>query len=274
MTLKKRKQKAPTPPATAQRISTQAQAADQPGEGQNARERLIRAGLEIFGESGFAAATTRQIAARAGVNLAAIPYYFGTKEELFAACIEALLAFAHERFIELRTQTLAELDEPDITRPRILALLERFLMAIFSLITDEAIRPYAPLVLREHLMPGRAFECLYERFFQPQHTLVTLLVARLCQLPPESPEAILRAHALFGQLFGYLSGRNLLLHRLQRTGTDKRLSAAEIELLRNILIGNIRTLFATVPASAESPAAAPGSRRISHKQSRKGASET
>ncbi len=221
-----------------------------------ARERLIQAGLEIFGEYGFAAATTRQIATCAGVNLAAIPYYFGTKEELFSACINSMLDFARERFLALRTQTEAMLDRPGLSRNDRLALLEMFLLAIFDIIADDAIRPYAPLVLREHIMPGKAFDILYERFFQPQHALVTRMVAELSGLAPDAPESILRAHALFGQIFGYLTGRNLVMRRLGRPGGNaSRLFPEEVLLLRGIIAGNIRAIFAS-PQSPESESGA------------------
>src|SRR5258708_726128 len=42
--------------------------------GLNAKQRLIKAGLEIFGTFNLKGATTRQLAQRAGVNQAAIPY--------------------------------------------------------------------------------------------------------------------------------------------------------------------------------------------------------
>jgi len=40
----------------------------------DAKQRLIKAGLEIFGTFNLEGATTRQLAERAGVNQAAIPY--------------------------------------------------------------------------------------------------------------------------------------------------------------------------------------------------------
>src|SRR4029077_17004805 len=56
--------------------------------GLDAKQRLIKAGLEIFGTYNLEGATTRQLAERAGVNQAAIPYYFGGKEGLYHATVE------------------------------------------------------------------------------------------------------------------------------------------------------------------------------------------
>ena len=50
-----------------------------------ARARLLRAGLRLFAQQGFAATTTRELAQAAGVNVAAISYYFGDKAGLYRA---------------------------------------------------------------------------------------------------------------------------------------------------------------------------------------------
>jgi AcrR family transcriptional regulator len=50
-----------------------------------ARARLLRAGLRLFSQQGFAGTTTRELAQAAGVNVAAISYYFGDKAGLYRA---------------------------------------------------------------------------------------------------------------------------------------------------------------------------------------------
>ncbi len=51
----------------------------------DARTRILRAGLELFGDRGFKATTTRDIAARAKVNEVTIFRLFGSKRNLFGA---------------------------------------------------------------------------------------------------------------------------------------------------------------------------------------------
>lgn len=57
----------------------------------DARERILTAATEEFGEHGYDATTTRGIAARAGVDPALLHHHFGTKADLFAASIDAPL---------------------------------------------------------------------------------------------------------------------------------------------------------------------------------------
>jgi AcrR family transcriptional regulator len=46
------------------------------------RERLLTATLDVLGSRGVAQTTSREIATAAGVNLQAITYHFGSKDEL------------------------------------------------------------------------------------------------------------------------------------------------------------------------------------------------
>src|SRR5260221_9866649 len=67
--------------------------------GEDTRQRLIDAALEIFAAYGFEGASTRMLADRAGANLAAIPYHFGSKEGLYLAAAHSIVEAAeHELF--------------------------------------------------------------------------------------------------------------------------------------------------------------------------------
>lgn len=65
--------------------------------GEETRQRIIDAAVEIFGRQGFAATSTRDIAVAAGIKTPAIQYYFGSKLGLYDACIEQLTATVARR---------------------------------------------------------------------------------------------------------------------------------------------------------------------------------
>lgn len=64
------------------------------------REKILAAADGLFGEIGFDAATTRQIADASGVNKALIHYHFGSKDELFRDLLD--------RYYESLSQALTE----------------------------------------------------------------------------------------------------------------------------------------------------------------------
>lgn len=58
-------------------------------EAGDARGRILAAAAEEFGELGYDGATTRGIAARAGVDAALLHHYFGSKADLLGAVVDA-----------------------------------------------------------------------------------------------------------------------------------------------------------------------------------------
>ncbi len=61
-----------------------------------ARQRLLDAAGELFAEKGFRLAGTREICQRAGTDIAAIHYHFGSKEKLY----EAVLRYADNLLVD------------------------------------------------------------------------------------------------------------------------------------------------------------------------------
>jgi len=58
------------------------------GNPEETRREILRAAGEAFAASGYVGATTRAVAARAGVNVATLHYHFGSKEGLYRAVLE------------------------------------------------------------------------------------------------------------------------------------------------------------------------------------------
>ncbi len=71
------------------------------GRAQATRERILDAAERLFAEHGFAATSHRQITAEAGVNLAAVNYHFGSKEELFLEVVRRRLEPVNRRRLEM-----------------------------------------------------------------------------------------------------------------------------------------------------------------------------
>ena len=67
------------------------------------RDKVLRAAIKRFAERGEGA-SLRSVARSAGVSLATVHHYFGNKEALHRACVEAMEA----EFVELRAE-LAEM---------------------------------------------------------------------------------------------------------------------------------------------------------------------
>lgn len=81
--------------SVAEQILTTGTAAKTTGDtkGDMRRQSLVLAAYQLIAEGGFERLRTRDVAARAGVNIATLHYYFARKEDLIQAVIEYLLQF-------------------------------------------------------------------------------------------------------------------------------------------------------------------------------------
>lgn len=57
-------------------------------DGRELKETILACAQETFAAEGFQPATIKAIATRAGVDTKLVHYYFGSKEDLFTACLE------------------------------------------------------------------------------------------------------------------------------------------------------------------------------------------
>ena len=73
-------------------------------------ELILRAAMAEFAERGLGGARVDRIATRAGVNKKLIYYYFGSKEKLFLAVLEATYADIRAAEVGLKLESLAPLD--------------------------------------------------------------------------------------------------------------------------------------------------------------------
>ncbi|HDJ2774536.1 TPA: transcriptional regulator CecR, partial [Serratia rubidaea] len=127
--------------------------------GEQARQQLIAAAVEVFGEYGLEGATTRVIAQRAGQNIAAITYYFNSKEGLYLAVAQWIADFIQQTF-----QPLAdEIDRlwllpAEQRRPELyLQHLKRGLLAFSELMTQTHTLNLSKIMSREQLSPTDAY---------------------------------------------------------------------------------------------------------------------
>lgn len=81
-------------------VSDSAEGAGQP----TPRDRILDAAERIFSDHGIEQASLRQITALAGVNIAAVNYYFGSKEQLVFAVLDRMAEHINDRRHKLLDQ--------------------------------------------------------------------------------------------------------------------------------------------------------------------------
>jgi TetR/AcrR family transcriptional regulator len=102
------------------------------------RDRIVAAAAEAFSELGFRAASTREIAARAGTNQGLITYHFRSKDQLWRAAVDRIFGMLRASLRERRA-SLAGRDARERGREGIRAFV-RFAAAhpeLFRLMVEE-----------------------------------------------------------------------------------------------------------------------------------------
>jgi len=194
---------------------------------------LIDAGLELFGEYGFKATTTRMLADYAGANISAIPYYFGGKKGLYLEVMEYITDRVQENFGNLGESVGALLEKHPVNKSDALEALKILVrtMAKLFVASDEP-KAWVQLIMREQARPTEAFDIIYKRQMIHIQQMYASLIAACTGLEPDSLEVKLRCHALIGQILVFIVSRESLLRHLN----VKKLHPDHIEMIYQILI--------------------------------------
>jgi AcrR family transcriptional regulator len=145
----------------------------------NTRQRLLDAAGQVFAEQGFDRATGKEICERAGANTAAVNYYFGGMEGLYAAVIQE----AHSHFVTFEDMAAAVAGKGD---PK--SKLEAIIALLVRMLTSPAPSSWAVRVIgREILSPSAALETLREKEFLPKSRILRSIVGEWMGLPEDHP---------------------------------------------------------------------------------------
>ena len=199
------------------------------GRGAQARLSLVRAAVEVFGESGLEAATTREIAQRARQNIAAIAYYFGGKEGLYLAVAEHIVEVILAHVGPVMDEVEAFLAQPRRAPQRSLAYIQRLLA--LSIGTNQTMIPVTGIIVREQTHPTKAFSILYDGCLERLQRLGAALIRAYIGNGASEKECIVRFHAMLGEALAFRFARETILRR----AGWKDVGAAEETMVRNIV---------------------------------------
>lgn len=146
-------------------------------DGVATRKAILEAAGFLIADAGLALAASKQIAARAGVDVASINHHFGNREGLY----QAVLIEAHRRLIDGKhLEQLAASTEPPETKLKALIRL---------LVQGGALEPNWPLIVlaREIMAPSAHLMALQQEEVLPKLQRVLPILSELTALPPDDP---------------------------------------------------------------------------------------
>jgi len=111
------------------------------------KARILAAAQEVFAAKGFEGASTREIAARAEVNISSLHYHWESKERLYLAIFERIL----QQLVDLLRDEIVIPESPEDAR----AVVERAMGLTFDFYVEN---PTVPRLLMRRLMESDLVE--------------------------------------------------------------------------------------------------------------------
>ncbi len=163
------------------------------------RERIVESAGELLAEHGFRGATIRKICDRAGVNLSAIKYYFGSKEKLYSEVLSHWHEFAIRKYpplLGVGEQAPAE------------AQLRAFVRSLLFRTLDKG-KPawFGKVMAREMVEPTQAFDQMLTAVMSPLNRLLASIVQKLIGAPVSEERIRLCCASILSQCFYYCNSR-------------------------------------------------------------------
>lgn len=147
-------------------------------DGNATRLHILETAGQLFAERGFAESTSKEICTRAGTNMAAVNYHFGSRDGLY----EAVLIEAHRQLVSMDELVSLASVQAD---PRL--KLRTFLTHLMEM----GSQPKAPwgfrVVLREALSPSPALPVMVRQAVLPKAKLIRGLIGGIMGLPDDHP---------------------------------------------------------------------------------------
>jgi AcrR family transcriptional regulator len=180
-----------------------------------ARKRLLGAAEELFAERGFASVSVRELAERARVNIAAVNYYFGGKENLYLETVRH--SFRNTRRALPKLEALLEAAQAEGTEEAARHAIELYINEIMHIIFISRETTYhAGLMGHELSNPTQALDAVVDEFISPVFKVLLSLVEQCRPDLAAAREANLAALSIIGQCLNYSLALPLTLKLLKR----------------------------------------------------------
>jgi AcrR family transcriptional regulator len=170
---------------------------------------VINAAIRTFGQEGYERTSTRALVGRAGTNLVAIHYHFGSKKAVYRAAARHIAAAIRERNREIIERSRLVAGRPDASRAELVegvcSLFDDYAALALSGRMPECWRRF---LMREQAEPSGtgAFELIFSAV-RPFFDTAFLLIGRLIDRPPTHPDVRLLALMIFGQMSVFRTNR-------------------------------------------------------------------
>lgn len=164
----------------------------------------MRAATKLIANKGYSSTSVREITAAATCNLAAVNYYFGSKQGLYEQIFKDILSDLRDQRILAVRKVLDKAEGQDLEKV-LYAFAHAFLDPLMKL---EQGHLMVQLFMREMANPHLPPRLFVEQMVEPMQEMMVEALQRTCH-GIEPSQAILSLHSLVAQLIHVVQTRRL-----------------------------------------------------------------
>jgi AcrR family transcriptional regulator len=172
---------------------------------------LVEAAIRLFGEEGYNAVSTRDIADLAASNIGSIAYHFGGKPGLRRACAEHVITNVRTTLGISFSRPMPQLSPEQALE----SLRQTFATFCEFWLGNPDSQHFVNFILRELLDPGEVSELLYADWMKPMHMRFCTLFGWATGLDPNSEEVKIAVFSCISQVFHFRVGKPLIMRRME-----------------------------------------------------------
>lgn len=196
----------------------------------DSKSKLLLSAFEEFAKNGFSGASTRDIAAKANINISSILYYFGGKKGIYTAALKKIVDTVNTFTAELTNRYQEVIQTKDATEAR--KFLKEMLSLFLTLVCSKEISDDVKKVfLSEYSSPSDEFNILYDELIRPVHDRMATLLNLASGGKIRLRDCYFYIIPLFSQLFVFASREEFICRLMDWKGYTKQ---AEKKLLNYI----------------------------------------
>lgn len=173
----------------------------------NTKTKLIKAGIKLFAQYGYAATSTRMIASEAGVNLSAISFHFNNKECLYVACLEYVLIKVKSYYADSYAAIEDTFEKGEMTPEKAYRFVERLIDLQTEVAFGKQYQNTLALIYREN-NEVEYIRPLSSAVFERQEHVMAKLIMTLA--PVSEMQAMLTSRHINGSIISFGEHRNFV----------------------------------------------------------------
>ena len=188
----------------------------------DSKSKLLLSAFEEFAKNGFFGASTRDIAARANINISSILYYFGGKKGIYTAALKNIVAVVNDMTADLTAQyQVVQKSENQQDAAQLLKdFMKRFLMILCSETLSSDMKK---VFLSEYSCPSDEFSILYDELIRPVHDKISNLLCWASAKKIPIKDCYFYIITLFSTFFVFVSREDNICNIMEWDKKDSQL---------------------------------------------------